>query len=87
MAIGALSAVREAGHAVPERMAVAGFDDIPIARYLNPPLSSVHVSIHELGTRAMRRLLEAVTRRDHERRQELLPVRLVVRESTGGAGE
>jgi LacI family transcriptional regulator len=87
MAIGALSAVREAGHAVPERMAVAGFDDIPIARYLNPPLSSVHVSIHELGTRAMQRLLEAVTRRDHERRQELLPVRLVVRESTGGAGE
>lgn len=84
MAIGALSAAREAGHAVPARIAVAGFDDIPIARYLNPPLSSVHVSIHELGMRAMRRLLEAVTRRDHERYRETLPVRLVVRESTAG---
>jgi len=41
MAIGALSALREVGMRVPEDIAVAGFDDIPMARYMSPPLTSV----------------------------------------------
>jgi LacI family transcriptional regulator len=49
MAIGALSALREAGVRVPEDVAVVGFDDIPIARYVTPPLTTVRVSIPELG--------------------------------------
>ena len=53
MAIGALSALRESGVQVPDEMAVAGFDDIPLARYMDPPLSSVHVPICELGARAV----------------------------------
>ncbi|MGZ3333521.1 MAG: LacI family DNA-binding transcriptional regulator, partial [Gemmatimonadaceae bacterium] len=53
MAIGALSLLRESGIAVPEEVAVAGFDDIPLARYMDPPLSSVHVPICELGAKAV----------------------------------
>ena len=85
MAIGALSAFREAGVAVPGDVAVAGFDDIPMARYTHPPLSTVRVDIVALGERAATRLLEAVgnTRR-HRKRRERLPVALVIRESCGG---
>jgi LacI family transcriptional regulator len=88
MAIGALSALREAGVAVPGRIAVAGFDDIPTARYTHPPLTTVRVDISALGARATDRLLEAVAnRRQHRKRRETLPVTLVIRESCGGGGQ
>jgi LacI family transcriptional regulator len=86
MAIGCLFALREAGARVPGDVALAGFDDIPIARYLTPSLSSVHVPIAELGMRAMERLLHAVeSKNGHERRQETVATTLVVRASCGGA--
>jgi LacI family transcriptional regulator len=86
MAIGCLFALREAGARVPGDIALAGFDDIPIARYITPSLSSVHVPIAELGTRAMERLLHAVdSKNGHERRQETVATTLVVRGSCGGA--
>ena len=86
MAIGCLFALREAGVQVPGDIALAGFDDIPIARYITPSLSSVHVPIAELGTRAMERLLHAVdSKNGHERRQETVATTLVVRGSCGGA--
>lgn len=85
MAIGCLLALRAAGVRVPEDVAVAGFDDVPIARYVTPPLTSVHVPIAELGTRAMERLLHAVeSKNEHERRQETVATTLVVRGSCGG---
>lgn len=88
MAIGALSALAEAGVAVPAEMAVAGFDDIPMARYMHPPLSTVRVDISALGELAAKRLLDAVGNgRRHHHRRETLPVTLVVRESCGGRGE
>jgi len=84
MAIGALSAFREVGLRVPEDIAVAGFDDIPMARYMSPPLTSVHVEISELGARAMGVLLAAVQEKNrHERQQVVLPTTLVVRQSCG----
>jgi LacI family transcriptional regulator len=83
MAIGALSALRECGIAVPEGMAVAGFDDIPLARYMDPPLSSVHVPICELGARAVELLLHGITHKnDHARRRERVSTELVIRRST-----
>jgi LacI family transcriptional regulator len=86
MAIGAISALREAGVSVPEDVAVVGFDDIPIARYLSPPLSTVRVSISQLGERATRKLLDAIARKNqHEKSQEVLPTELVVRGSCGAA--
>jgi LacI family transcriptional regulator len=85
MAIGVLSALRESGIVVPEEMAVAGFDDIPLARYMDPPLSSVHVPICELGARAVDLLLNGIAHKnDHPRRRERVSTKLVIRRSTGG---
>lgn len=53
MAIGALSACRDRGVAVPGELSVAGFDDIPIVRDLHPPLTSVHLPLEELGVRVL----------------------------------
>jgi LacI family transcriptional regulator len=84
MAIGAMSALREAGLRVPEDMAVVGFDDVPLARYMSPRLTSVHVAIAELGARAVETLLHAVANKNaHERRHHRLATTLVIRDSCG----
>lgn len=83
MAIGALSALRERGLVVPDDMTVVGFDDIPLARYMNPALSSVHVPIIEMGERAVRRLIAALAGEANSGSRERLPTRLVVRASSG----
>jgi len=84
MAIGAIGALREAGIKVPGDIAVAGFDDIPISRYIRPPLSSVHVPIAELGEHAMQRLLMAIDKKNNYVKQHTaLPASLVIRESCG----
>src|SRR5690606_36247392 len=49
MAIGVLTAFHAAGVRVPDDIALVGFDNIPMARYVQPPLSTVHVPIRELG--------------------------------------
>jgi LacI family transcriptional regulator len=84
MAIGVLSALHEAGLDIPREIAVAGFDDIPVCRFISPPLSTVHVAIPELGGRAIERLIHAIeTKNRHRRRHEMLPTTLVVRSSSG----
>jgi LacI family transcriptional regulator len=84
MAIGALGALRDAEVLVPDHIAVVGFDDIPLARYMNPPLSSVHVAIAELGIRAVETLLHAIDRKnEHTRRHQRLETTLVIRRSCG----
>ena len=60
MAFGALAALAEAGVAVPAEMSVAGFDDIPVARYVAPPLTTIRVDIADLGRRAFGLLLDAI---------------------------
>jgi LacI family transcriptional regulator len=87
MAVGAMSALRAARLRVPDDVAVAGFDDIPIARYLSPPLTSVHVDVHRLGARAVEMLLEALADPGTPPVQELVPTRLVVRRSCGARAE
>jgi LacI family transcriptional regulator len=87
MAIGCMTALREAGISVPEQIAVSGFDDVPMARYVTPPLTTIHVHIAELGSQAMELLGEQFDQPDHvitgvHRR---VAARLVVRGSTGGS--
>jgi LacI family transcriptional regulator len=56
MAVGCLYAFKEAGLNVPQDVALAGFDDIPIARYVTPSLSTVRVRIVDLGRSALEQL-------------------------------
>lgn len=78
MAIGALRACREAGLDVPGDLALAGFDDIPVATYVTPALTSVRVPIHDMGRLAVQLVLE-----DGAPQTTTLTTCLVVRESCG----
>lgn len=60
MAVGCLLALREAGVKVPEDVAVVGFDDIPIARFTSPPLTTLRVGIFDLGRRGLEMLVAAL---------------------------
>jgi LacI family transcriptional regulator len=83
MAIGALSAFREDGLRVPEDIALVGFDDIPIARFLTPPLTTVRVEIAELGRRAVSHVISALEGTDGTKKKDVIKTTLVVRESCG----
>ena len=84
MAIGLLSALADSGVRVPQDIAVTGFDDIPVSRFLRPPLTTVHVPIAEMGTRAVELLLHQVQEGAARKgRREVMEARLVVRESCG----
>jgi LacI family transcriptional regulator len=87
MAIGALSALRDAGRRVPEDIALGGFDDIPMARYVAPPLTSVQVDIAAFGERAAARLFDFLRApADREPVHETVPATLVIRRSCGARG-
>jgi len=84
MAIGALGALRELGVAIPREMALVGFDDIPIARFLSPTLTSVRVSISELGAMAIQKLVHAIREKNnHAKQHAVIPTSLALRESCG----
>lgn len=84
MAVGCLSALAEAGLRVPDDIALAGFDDIPIARYVTPALTTVRVPIATLGATALDALAKAVEAPGSSlATTTVLPVELVVRRSCG----
>lgn len=84
MAIGALSALRDSEVQVPQEVAIAGFDDVPIASYLTPALTSVQVGIHNLGVKAIETALHAVRNKNaHKKQQLVFPTSLILRESCG----
>jgi DNA-binding LacI/PurR family transcriptional regulator len=73
-----------AGVRVPDDVAMVGFDDIEMARYLTPPLTTVRVDTFQLGERAVRFLLgRTLGRSDGQGRHELMPTTLIVRRSCG----
>jgi LacI family transcriptional regulator len=84
MALGCLFALTEHGLRVPDDIALAGFDDVPIARFASPPLTTVRVRIVDLGRRAFERLVAEIDgNADAARINEQLACELVVRQSTG----
>ena len=85
MAIGALLELRQRGLELPRDIALAGFDDIRIARYVSPALTTVRVPIAELGVRALERLHAQIGQSgDTPASVQTLAAELVVRASTGG---
>ena len=80
MAAGAISALAQAGKKVPEE--VAGFDDLPAARYLRPALTTVRAPIEQVGREGVRQLVGLIRGQPVEKLVSL-PTELVVRESCG----
>lgn len=81
MAIGFLKAMREHGLRAPQDIALVGFDDIPVACYLQPPLSTVHVLRTDWGAQAVARLIDFLEH-DAPFPLERIPARFVARESS-----
>lgn len=82
MALGALAAAHDLGTAVPEDLAVVGFDDIPTGRYGRPSLTTVALPTYEMGAAAARLLLRLLAG-DATDETLCLPTQLVVRQSSG----
>ena len=80
MAAGALRALRAAGRRVPDDVAVVGFEDSAVARYAQPPLTTVRQPIEEMGRQAARLLLAKVAG-ETGGMHLILDVELVVRAS------
>jgi len=78
--IGALHALQKLGRAIPGEVAIVGFDDIPAAKLASPPLSTVRQDARTAGERLVEAAVEAVEL--GSARNQLLPVQLVVRESS-----
>jgi DNA-binding LacI/PurR family transcriptional regulator len=82
MALGALRALTEAGRRVPEEVSVVGFDDIPEAPYLLPPLTTVQQDFNGLGRRSLELLMEQLDTGSRMHRKVRLSPHLVVRSSS-----
>jgi LacI family transcriptional regulator len=81
-AAGALRAIHDAGLRVPEDVAIVGFDDVPLATYTEPTLTTVHQPLREMGERAARMLMALFDGTSPSGTPEILPTALVVRGST-----
>jgi LacI family transcriptional regulator/LacI family repressor for deo operon, udp, cdd, tsx, nupC, and nupG len=79
-AIGLLSACRHLGITVPQKMSVVGFDDIDMASYSSPPLTTLRQPRVAIGEAAMQSLIGRIRNQDSE--HTTLPGELVVRQST-----
>ncbi|MEU6147500.1 LacI family DNA-binding transcriptional regulator [Streptomyces sp. NPDC047081] len=83
MAIGLIRALLEAGRRVPEDVSVVGLDDIPVAAYMSPPLTTVRQPFDAMVQDGFKRLVHAIENPDADPiPAQDLPVELVVRAST-----
>lgn len=82
MAMGALIAIGEAGLHVPEDIAIVGFDDIPAARLVNPPLTTVTQFQDQIGRRATQMLFDRINGQAPNEMQVVeMPYQLIIRQS------
>lgn len=82
VAVGALSAIQEAGLRIPNDLSVMGFDDIPWAKFANPPLTTVHTPAQELVQHACLLLLDLMKGNAGQTRHVRIGSELVMRKST-----
>jgi DNA-binding LacI/PurR family transcriptional regulator len=86
MAVGVIRRLRESGLLVPDQVSVIGFDDSPVARLIDPGLTTVRQDVWGLGARATTVLIEALDAHEPPgRAREVIPVALVKRGTTARA--
>jgi DNA-binding LacI/PurR family transcriptional regulator len=81
VAAGAILAAKRAGMRIPEDLAIVGFDDIPMAEFLDPPLTTVRLPAFGLGWAASDRLIRLIQGEGLDQNGVFLDTELVVRES------
>jgi LacI family transcriptional regulator len=77
-----MEAVRDMGLHIPEDISIVGFDDIPQASQVNPPLTTVRQPLEQMGHKAAQMLLEYIADPDMPTQRIELPTELIVRAST-----
>ena len=82
LAVGCLDALRDAGRTCPDDMSVTGFNDILFMDKLAPPLTTVRIPHTEMGVEAARILLDQLLGRTTATKHAVLPIELIVRQST-----
>ncbi len=83
MALGVMDAIQERGLVVGEDISVAGFDDVPVSAFTNPPLTTLRQPIYDIGRTCCRMLVDILAGRRPEPYQALLSPEIVLRGSTG----
>jgi LacI family transcriptional regulator len=86
MAVGALRAAREANLSVPRDIALVGFDDLPPATIVNPPLTTVRQPILRMGVKLVEMLQDIIEGRAVPPQRIILSTELVIRKSCGSSG-
>jgi LacI family transcriptional regulator len=82
VAIGAMLAVKRTGLSIPKDIAIAGFDDIPLAGYFDPPLTTIRLPAFGLGWAASERLIRLIKNEGLDQAGLLMKSELIVRESS-----
>lgn len=85
IALNAMARCAERGWRIPEDVAIVGFDDLPQSQTSNPPLTSVHQPLQEIGARALELLVEMLNGKKFVGHHERVACRMVVRESCGSS--
>lgn len=82
VAIGALAAIHEKGLRIPHDIAVVGFDDVPLAKYLTPPLTTIHIPIRSMAQIAFSMIIKLVNQQTPDDNQIFLDAELIIRQSS-----
>jgi LacI family transcriptional regulator len=82
VALGAILAIKNAGLGIPKDIAVVGFDDIPLAEYYDPPLTTIRLPAYGLGWAGGERLIRLIQGEGLERGDVFLNSELIVRKSS-----
>jgi LacI family transcriptional regulator len=82
LAIGCLQEAQSRGLPVPDKLSIAGIDDIEMSAYLSPSLTTIHIPTSQIGEHSAQWLVQALAE-PQKRREVRLPIELVVRRSTG----
>ncbi|MFZ5912193.1 MAG: LacI family DNA-binding transcriptional regulator [Chloroflexota bacterium] len=81
-AAGAISVLKQAGKRIPQEISVVGFDDVTVARYLHPPLTTIRAPIEQVGREGVRQLVHLIRGQQAEA-LVLMRTELIIRESCG----
>ena len=88
IAVGAIAALQSLGYKIPENFTIGGFDDIPVASFIEPKLTTISVPKSEIGRLSVSLLVNKIKRRDtYLCQKSVLAGKLIVRQSTGSVNK